>query len=43
MPSGEGELVSQAKLAKIVKKSVASLELVFVAACNSEFVGKIFH
>ena len=41
--SGEGELVSQKSLNKIVKKAVASLELVFVAACDSEFIGNIFH
>ena len=41
--SGEGELVSQKSLNKIVKRSFSFIELVFVAACDSEFIGNIFH
>ena len=34
--SGQGELVSQLKLKNLFKKSDLNLDLVFVAACNSE-------
>ena len=34
--SGQGELVSQLKLKNLIKKSDLNLDLVFVAACNSE-------
>lgn len=39
----EGELVSSKQLRKLIKQySSVKLDLVFVAACKSEFVGRIF-
>ena len=40
--SGEGDLVKSTKLQKFIKKKIPSLDLVFLAACNSEFIGNIF-
>ena len=39
---GEGTLISTEELLDLVRKTVTSLDLVFVAACDSELVGKIF-
>ena len=39
---GEGELVSQKTLNRLVSKEIPNLDLVFVAACKSDFMGKIF-
>ena len=41
-PTGEGELVSSRKLHKLITSILPNLDLVFVAACDSEFVGRIF-
>ena len=38
----EGELVSSKQLRKLIKQYGVKLDLVFVAACKSEFVGRIF-
>ena len=40
--TGQGELVSQIELQKLIFRTWPDLDVVFVAACNSEFVGKIF-
>ena len=40
--SGEGELVSQQMLKKMIRQSKCELKFVFVATCHSEFVGRIF-
>ena len=40
--TGEGELVSARKLQKLITSTLPNLDLVFVAACDSEFVGRIF-
>lgn len=40
---GHGKLVSEKTLDSIIKKKMATLNVVFVAACQSEFVGSIFH
>ena len=40
--TGEGELVSSRRLHKLITSTLPNLDLVFVAACDSEFVGKIF-
>ena len=40
--TGEGELVSENTLNKLIRQTMPTLSLVFVAACDSEFVGKIF-
>ena len=40
--TGEGELVSARKLRKLITSTLPNLDLVFVAACDSEFVGRIF-
>jgi hypothetical protein len=37
-----GELVSSKQLRKLIRQYGVKLELVFVAACKSEFVGRIF-
>jgi len=37
-----GELVSASKLRKLIRKMGIDLELVVVAACKSEFVGRMF-
>ena len=39
---GEGDLVGSKKLNELIEKTSGSLDVVFVAACDSEFVGKIF-
>ena len=41
---GEGELVSEKTLNNLVSKSMLDLDLdlVFVAACKSDFIGRIF-
>ena len=41
-PLGEGNLVSSKKLNDLLDKTTGDLDVVFVAACDSEFVGKIF-
>lgn len=38
----DGELVSSKQLRKLIRQYGVKLELVFVAACKSEFVGRIF-
>jgi hypothetical protein len=38
----EGELVSAKQLRKLIRQYGVILDLVFVAACKSEFVGRIF-
>ena len=38
----EGELVSAKQLRKLIRQYSVNLDLVFVAACKSEFVGRIF-
>ena len=40
--SGMGKLVSEKILNSLITKMMPDLELVFVAACQSEFVGGIF-
>ena len=40
--SGEGDLVKSSKLETFIKRKIPSLDLVFLAACNSEFIGNIF-
>ena len=37
-----GVRISANELLKLVRQTVTSLDLVFVAACDSEIVGKIF-
>ena len=39
---GEGDLVHQKDLNKLIKSIMPALDVVFVAACQSEFVGEIF-
>lgn len=39
---GVGTLISASQLLKLIKSTMTSLELVFVAACDSEIVGEIF-
>ena len=41
-PTGEGQLISTKHLNKIIKQSLPSLDIIFLAACDSEKVGKIF-
>jgi hypothetical protein len=38
----DGELVSSKQLRKLIRYYGVELDLVFVAACKSEFVGRIF-
>jgi CHAT domain-containing protein len=38
----QGELVSAKQLRKLIRQYGVILDLVFVAACKSEFVGRIF-
>jgi hypothetical protein len=38
----EGQLVSKKQLSKVIRYYLPTLDLVFVAACKSEFVGQIF-
>ena len=40
--TGEGELVGSKNLKKLIASHLPDLDLVFVAACDSDFVGKIF-
>ena len=40
--NGDGRLISQRELNKILKQAMTKIKLVFVAACMSDFVGKIF-
>ena len=40
--TGEGELVSARQLRTLVREALPDLDVVFVAACKSEFVGQIF-
>ena len=39
---GDGELVSAQQLGDFMRKNSADLELVFVAACDSQEIGRIF-
>ena len=39
---GDGELVSAQELSDFMKKANTVLDVVFVAACDSEDIGKIF-
>jgi hypothetical protein len=41
-PGGEGELVSKHKIGEMLVKYSVKLDLVFVAACKSKFVGSMF-
>ena len=41
-PEGDGELVSAHQLGEFMKKAKADLDLVFVAACDSQDIGRIF-
>ena len=41
--SGQGQLASESKLKELIRESEINLDLVFVAACDSEQVGRIFH
>ena len=40
--TGEGELVCLQELQKLIRRTMPRLDVVFVAACDSELVGKIF-
>ena len=40
--NGDGILISQRELNKILKQAITKIKLVFVAACMSQFVGEIF-
>ena len=40
--TGLGELVSSKKLGQLISQVQPNLDVVFVAACDSEFVGQIF-
>ena len=40
--NGDGRLISQRELNKILKQAMTKIKLVFVAACMSDFVGRIF-
>ena len=40
--NGDGRLISQRELNKILKQAITKIKLVFVAACMSQFVGEIF-
>ena len=40
---GQGKLVSEKTLNSLITKKLPDLNVVFVAACQSEFVGSIFH
>ena len=40
--NGDGKLISQRELKKILKRAITKIEVVFVAACMSQFVGEIF-
>ena len=39
---GAGELVSSDHLKSLIEKSKYSFEIVIVAACQSELIGKVF-
>ena len=40
--NGEGHLINSKNLNQLILKSVDSLDLIVLAACNSEFAGRIF-
>ena len=40
--NGDGKLISQRELSKILKQATTKIKVVFVAACMSQFVGEIF-
>lgn len=40
--NGDGKLISQRELNKILRQATTKISVVFVAACMSEFVGEIF-
>ena len=40
--TGEGQLISTKHLNKIIRQSLPNLDVIFLAACDSEKVGKIF-
>jgi len=40
--SAEGELVAKKQLKTFIQKNKAEFDFVFVAACTSELIGKIF-
>jgi hypothetical protein len=40
--SGFGQLVSEESLRKLILRNLPNIGVVVVAACHSEFVGKIF-
>ena len=40
--NGDGVLMSQRELSKILRQATTKIQLVFVAACMSQFVGEIF-
>ncbi len=39
---GDSQLVSRNQLKKLIERTEAELDFVFVASCHSEFVGRIF-
>ena len=39
---GDGELVSASQLRELMKKTNQELDVVFVAACDSQDIGRIF-
>ena len=39
---GDGELVSAQQLKELMKKAKRELDVVFVAACDSQDIGRIF-
>ena len=40
--NGEGHLINSKHLNRSIKKQLPDLDVIFLAACNSEFAGKIF-
>ena len=40
---GDGELFSEQELSKFMKQEQTTLDVVFIAACDSEDIGRIFH
>ena len=40
--NGEGNLIDSLRLNSIIRKSIPNLDVIFLAACNSEFAGRIF-
>ena len=40
--NGEGDLIDAKTLNKLIWEKTPNLDVIFLAACNSEFAGKIF-